>query len=403
MSSTNRLGPVGDVARVLGEQTGPVRRPEHVLGVPAVLPRVLDLGWPAPRCNGASVMSSARSVTRRSVVAALPRAGVSTGNVRPPIGGVAQLVERLHGMQEVEGSIPFASTIPVSVESPRVPATTREKVVVAALWAGAVGLTAVLVHHRYQVGNVSGTDFDLWLHAARAVAARAQPVRREPVRLVRLPADARAAPRAVRAREPGPPLAHVWTALEIAAARGGSGRLRVGGRDDAAFVAPSRAVRVLLDHDAALLAGHDQLVLRPVGRVRARGPGARGRGREPEPARGAGRAHRGRGPDQGVARGRGTGAAPARAGTATKSGHRVPRRGARGADIDHRRRRRQRPQWLRPEQRRRPFAAPGQRVGVGRAEVAVLADRFRVGRSSSRRVCARRSRSSCSRGSSACS
>ena len=43
MSSTNRLGPIGDVARILGEQTGAVGRPEHVLGVPAVLPRVLDL------------------------------------------------------------------------------------------------------------------------------------------------------------------------------------------------------------------------------------------------------------------------------------------------------------------------------------------------------------------------
>ena len=35
--------PVGDAARVLGQQPGAVRRPEHVLGVPAVLPRALDL------------------------------------------------------------------------------------------------------------------------------------------------------------------------------------------------------------------------------------------------------------------------------------------------------------------------------------------------------------------------
>jgi hypothetical protein len=29
------------------------------------------------------------------------------------MGAIAQLVERLHGMQEVNGSIPFSSTIPL--------------------------------------------------------------------------------------------------------------------------------------------------------------------------------------------------------------------------------------------------------------------------------------------------
>jgi hypothetical protein len=39
------------------------------------------------------------------------------------LGALAQLVERLHGMQEVVGSIPTSSTTPPSVENPNVKAT----------------------------------------------------------------------------------------------------------------------------------------------------------------------------------------------------------------------------------------------------------------------------------------
>ena len=35
---------------------------------------------------------------------------LSNRNVNQPVGGIAQLVERLHGMQEVSGSIPLTST-----------------------------------------------------------------------------------------------------------------------------------------------------------------------------------------------------------------------------------------------------------------------------------------------------
>ena len=35
-------------------------------------------------------------------------------SVQPGIGGIAQLGERLHGMQEVSGSIPLTSTFPNS-------------------------------------------------------------------------------------------------------------------------------------------------------------------------------------------------------------------------------------------------------------------------------------------------
>ena len=79
MSSTKRLGPVGEVARILGEQPGAVGRPEHVLGVPTVLPRVLDL------------VGERRVVAvRRDVVGALDHAPERSG--RAPKSRVNRLV-----------------------------------------------------------------------------------------------------------------------------------------------------------------------------------------------------------------------------------------------------------------------------------------------------------------------
>ena len=48
--------------------------------------------------------------------------GVRVPDSPPNFGGIAQLVERLHGMQEVSGSIPLTSTIfPDRSRSPELP------------------------------------------------------------------------------------------------------------------------------------------------------------------------------------------------------------------------------------------------------------------------------------------
>jgi Glycosyltransferase family 87 len=46
----------------------------------------------------------------------------------------------------------------------------RAKVTAAVLWVLAIAVTIPLVLERYDVGNVSGTDFNVWLSAARGVA-----------------------------------------------------------------------------------------------------------------------------------------------------------------------------------------------------------------------------------------
>lgn len=51
----------------------------------------------------------------------------------------------------------------------------RAKVIAAPLWAVAIAVTVLLAVRRYRVGNVSGTDFRLWLAAARVVAAGHNP------------------------------------------------------------------------------------------------------------------------------------------------------------------------------------------------------------------------------------
>ena len=61
-------GPVGEVARILGEQAGAVGSPEHVLRVPPVLPRALDL---TGEHGGVAV--------RRNVVSACRHAPESSG------------------------------------------------------------------------------------------------------------------------------------------------------------------------------------------------------------------------------------------------------------------------------------------------------------------------------------
>ena len=50
-----------------------------------------------------------REAVRKSTSASLPR-GMPEARNRQQKGGIAQLGERLHGMQEVSGSIPLTST-----------------------------------------------------------------------------------------------------------------------------------------------------------------------------------------------------------------------------------------------------------------------------------------------------
>ena len=95
----------------------------------------------------------------------------------------------------------------------------RTKVAVFALWAVAIAITIALAVERFHVGDVSGTDFNIWFAAAREVAAGHSPYL---VRLFVYP----------------PPIAlllapfvhgdhvqvwRVWTALEIVALVAGAG------------------------------------------------------------------------------------------------------------------------------------------------------------------------------------
>lgn len=91
------------------------------------------------------------------------------------------------------------------------------KLIVGFMWAAAIAVTILLAHRRYNVGNVIGADFKIWLQTARDVAARRNPWRPSPLGLFLYPptiplllAPFAHAAELVR-------LWHVWTGLEIAA------------------------------------------------------------------------------------------------------------------------------------------------------------------------------------------
>ena len=98
-----------EVARIFGQQPDPVRREEHTLGFPAVLPTLLELGCER---GAVSVLRSVVGVGHigRKATGGCVRLGWIDWYRVSPFGGVAQLVEHLHGMQGVVGSIPIAST-----------------------------------------------------------------------------------------------------------------------------------------------------------------------------------------------------------------------------------------------------------------------------------------------------
>jgi hypothetical protein len=93
----------------------------------------------------------------------------------------------------------------------------RGKLIVGSPWAATIAVTVLLARRRYNVGNVIGADFKIWLQTARDVAARRSPWRSSPLGLFLYPPTIPLllAP-FVDAAAPVH-LWHVWTALEIAA------------------------------------------------------------------------------------------------------------------------------------------------------------------------------------------
>src|SRR5262249_49499042 len=116
---------VGDLVEALAEQTAGIRSPEGVLLLPTVLTLRFDLvrearvvpeascivdvghqcrGYACPRAPPRLLSHRPRTVERMCCVSdAYDDRSRAAGTLVSPSGGVAQLVERLHGMQEVRG------------------------------------------------------------------------------------------------------------------------------------------------------------------------------------------------------------------------------------------------------------------------------------------------------------